>query len=118
VLLSIARRVHADLGTSGLEIAHLKLTLTPVDGHGISVVNAVRTDAPPDIAFALDAQLDAGEITLNLRAEAAPERLESAVRRALEDESHTNGAALIVRHLERFRPGRPTPTHRMAGAAG
>jgi Ni2+-binding GTPase involved in maturation of urease and hydrogenase len=118
VLQAIARRIHSDLGTSGLEIAHLKLTLIPVEGSGISVVNAVRTDAPPELAFALDAQVDAGEITLNLRAEAAPERLESAVRRALEDESHTSGAALTVRHLERFRPGRPTPTHRMAGAAG
>ena len=117
VLQAIARRVHTDLGTSGLEIAHLKLTLTPVGGRGISVVNAVRTDAPPETAFALDAHLDVGEITLNLRAEAPPERLESAVRRALQDESHASGTALTVRHLERFRPGRPTPTHRMAGAA-
>lgn len=117
VLQAIARRVHTDLGTSGLEIAHLKLTLVPVDGRGISVVNAVRTDAPPETAFALDADVDAGEITLNLRAEAPPERLESAVRRALQDESHASGTALTVRHLERFRPGRPTPTHRMAGVA-
>ena len=117
LLLSTARRVHADLGSSGLEIAHLKLTLTPVEGGGISVVNAVRTDAPPQNAFRLDAHLDAGEITLNLRAEAPPERLESAVRRALEEESQASGMALTISHLERFRPGRPTPTHRMAGIA-
>jgi Ni2+-binding GTPase involved in maturation of urease and hydrogenase len=117
LLQAIARRVHTDLGTSGLEIAHLKLTLVPVDGRGISVVNAVRIDAPPETAFALDAHLDAGEITLNLRAEARPERLESAVRRALRDESRAAGTTLTVRHLECFRPGRPTPTHRMAGVA-
>lgn len=117
VLRAIARRVHADLGTSGLEIAHLKLTLTPVGGRGISVVNAVRTDAPPEAAFALDAHLEVGEITLNLRAEAPPERLESAVRGALRDEGHASATRLTVRHLERFRPGRPTPTHRMAGMA-
>ena len=117
LLQAIARRVHGDLGTSGLEIAHLKLTLIPVAGGGISVVNAVRLDMQPELAFALDAQLDAGEITVNLRAEAPPERLESAVRRALEDESHRSGTALTVRHLERFRPGRPTPTYRLSGVA-
>ena len=117
ILHTIARRVHTDLATSGLEIAHLKLTLIPVDGRGISVVNAVRTDAVPETAFALDAHLDAGEITVNLRAEAPPERLESAVQRALRDESRASGTMLTVRHLECFRPGRPTPTHRMAGVA-
>jgi Ni2+-binding GTPase involved in maturation of urease and hydrogenase len=117
VLQAIARRIHADLATSGLEIAHLKLTLIPLAGGGISVVNAVRTDEPPENPFTLDAHVDAAEITLNLRAEAPPERLESAVRRAVDDVSDTRGTALMVRHLERFRPGRPTPTHRMAGVA-
>jgi Ni2+-binding GTPase involved in maturation of urease and hydrogenase len=115
VLQAVAGRVHTDLATNGLEIAHLKLTLIPKDGSGISVVNAVRTDVSPETAFALDAHLDAGEITVNLRAEAAPDVLESAVRRALQEESRARGTSLIVRHLERFRPGRPTPTHRMTG---
>ena len=117
VLHAIARRVHSDLATSGLEIAHLKLTLVPVDGRGISVVNAVHTDSAPVTAFALDADINAGEITINLRAEAPPERLESAVRRALHAESQASVTSLTVRHLERFRPGRPTPTYRMTGAA-
>ena len=55
-------------------------------------------------------------MTINLRAEADPERLESAVRQALQGESDVRGVALSVRHLERFRPGRPVPTYRMAGA--
>lgn len=117
VLRAIARRVHAYLAASGLEIAHLKLTLIPHAGRGISVVNAVRTDQPPENPFRLDACVDAAEITLNLRAEAPPERLESAVRHAVDAASQLLGTALTVRHLERFRPGRPTPTHRMAGVA-
>ena len=116
VLQAIARRVHTDLATSGVEIAHLKLTLVPLAGGGISVVNAVRTDKPLENPFTLDAPVDAAEITLNLRAEAPPERLESAVRHAVHDASQVLGTSLTVRHLERFRPGRPTPTHRMAGA--
>ncbi len=116
LLQAIATRIHGDLSQGGLEIAHLKLTLTPVEGGGISVVNAVRTDSRPELAFALDANLDSGEITLNLRAEAAPERLESAVRSALDAEGRERAIRLDVRDLERFRPGRPVPTHRLAAA--
>jgi hypothetical protein len=76
-------------------------------------VNATRTDAPPELAFALDALLDSGELTLNLRAEGDPEFLEQAVRKALTEEGR---GAVIVEHLERFRPGRPVPTHRMVAA--
>jgi G3E family GTPase len=118
LLTGLAARVHQDLAADGLEIAHLKLTLVPRNGQGIAVVNAVRTDAPPELAFALDATVDAAEVTVNLRAEAEPERLEAAVRRAVAAEADGRGAALHVTHLERFRPGRPVPTHRMAGAAG
>ncbi len=114
LLQAIGRRLHADLAADGLEIAHLKLTLTPAEGGGISVVNAVRTDGPPELAFRLDAHVDAGEITLNLRAEADPERLETAARAALEAESRLHGVPIAVVHLESFRPGRPVPTHRMA----
>jgi len=118
LLQSVAVRVHRDLASDGLEIAHLKVTLAPRGGGGLSVVNAVRTDHAPELAFAIDAHLDAGEMTLNLRAEADPARLEDAVRRALSEEASARSTVVTVSHLERFRPGRPVPTHRLAGAAG
>jgi G3E family GTPase len=113
LLRELAGAIHRDLAAGRLEIAHLKLTLVPADGHGICVVNATRTDVAPELAFALDAQVEGAEITVNLRAEAEPERLEQAVRNAL-SAPRGDGAAIAVRHLERFRPGRPVPTHRMA----
>jgi hypothetical protein len=116
LLLGIARRIHGDLSAEGVEIAHLKLTLVPTDSHGIAVVNATRTDTSPELAFALDAQLEEGEVTINLRAEAAPDRLEQAVRRAVESESQASGTSVLIEHLERFRPGRPVPTYRMNAA--
>lgn len=117
LLMGIARRIQAALAGEGVEIAHLKLTIEPAHGPGIAVVNATRTDARPELAFALDAQLEAGEVTLNLRAEAAPERLEAAVLASLDKEAEASGARIRVTHLERFRPGRPVPTHRMTAAA-
>jgi Ni2+-binding GTPase involved in maturation of urease and hydrogenase len=113
LLRDLARAIHHDLAVGGVEIAHLKLTLVPTDGRGISVVNATRTDVAPELAFSLDAQVDRAEITVNLRAEADPLRLEQAVRNAL-GAPRDDGAAMAVTHLERFRPGRPVPTHRLA----
>ena len=116
LLLDFATAIHRDLAADGLEIAHLKLTLVPSDGHGIAVVNATRTDSEPELAFSLDAEVDDAEITVNLRAEADPARLEAAVRKAL-TARRQDGATITVTHLERFRPGRPVPTHRMAATS-
>ena len=115
LLKRLATSIHRDLTADGIEIAHLKLTLVPQDGQGIAVVNATRTDREPDLAFSLDADVEEAEITVNLRAEAEPGRLERAVRHAAE--SGHRGTSLTITHLERFRPGRPVPTHRMAGIA-
>jgi Ni2+-binding GTPase involved in maturation of urease and hydrogenase len=114
LLLDLARSVRRSLEADGAEIAHLKMTLTPDAGGGIAVVNIVRTEAAPDLAFALDAGIDAGELTLNLRAEADPERLEGVVREALASAAARAAASIVPAHLERFRPARPVPTHRMA----
>jgi Ni2+-binding GTPase involved in maturation of urease and hydrogenase len=116
LLSALSGRIHAALAVDGLEIAHLKLTLVPSHGSGIAVINAVRTDRPPELAFALDALVEAAEITLNLRAEADPERLAAAVRSAIDYEASARGTVLHIEHLEHFRPGRPVPTHRMAAA--
>jgi Ni2+-binding GTPase involved in maturation of urease and hydrogenase len=113
-----AARIHRELAAERVEIAHLKLTLAPHYGGGIAVVNAVTTDRGPEMAFRLDGPVDRAEVTVNLRAEADPLRLERAVRDALEAESLESGAAIRVTHLERFRPSRPVPTHRFAAAGG
>ncbi|HVL66288.1 MAG TPA: GTP-binding protein [Vicinamibacterales bacterium] len=116
LLLALAGDIHAMLRGEGVEIAHLKLTLVPAGGHGIAVVNATRTDVAPELAFAIDAQVDEAELTINLRAEAEPERLERAVRAAAAAANRPGAASVIIEHLERFRPGRPVPTHRMTAA--
>lgn len=114
----LAARIHGALAAQRIEIAHLKLTLTPLDGGGIAVVNAVSSERGPEMAFRIDAPVDRAEITVNLRAEAEPADLERAVRDAAAAESAARGVALAITHLERFRPSRPVPTHRFAGAEG
>ncbi|HEV3485402.1 MAG TPA: hypothetical protein VG106_08345, partial [Vicinamibacterales bacterium] len=114
LLRRLAEGVARDLAAEDIQIAHLKMTFTPDAGGGIAVLNLVRTDATPEAPFSLDAMAEAGELTLNLRAEAAPVRLETAVRRAtaaIADEYH---ARIVVVHLESFSPARPVPTYRLA----
>ncbi|MFN3648055.1 MAG: GTP-binding protein [Armatimonadota bacterium] len=110
LLLRLAQEIQARVQGEGGEIAHLKLTLTPdEDGRDLGVVNAVRGDRPAEASHLLQEPVASGEVILNLRAEADPERLKEIVGEVLRGE-----AGLSVEHLESFRPGRPVPTHRLA----
>ena len=97
-----------------IEIAHLKMTLTPAEhDRDLCVVNAVSTDAPPVIPFRLQDVIDAGELIINLRAEGDPEVLRREAIGALTAQAAHAGIAVTVEHIEHFRPGRPVPTHRV-----
>jgi len=95
----------------------LKMTLSPDAGLGeIGVVNLVRNDFVPELAFTLDEPVGSGQLIINLRAEAAPDVLGAAVRDALDATARTfSTLRTTLDHLEHFRPGKPTPTHRFAG---
>jgi G3E family GTPase len=100
-----------------IEIAHLKMTLTPAEhDRDLCVVNAVSTDAPPVNAFRLEDVIDAGELIINLRAEGDPEVLLRETTGALTAQAVNAGLAVTVDHIEHFRPGRPVPTHRVVMA--
>lgn len=107
-MTSIQRRLRSR------EIAHLKMTLTPDEqGHDIGVVNLTGTDGIPEQSHALQEPLTAGDLIINLRAEADPEALRTLVQATLAVLGREYGLLLEVEHLEAFRPSRPTPTHRL-----
>ena len=115
ILRELADHLQRRMGREDAEIAHLKMTLAPERGLGdLAVINVVRNDIVPELGQGLDAPLRAGQLILNLRAEGDPNRLEEAVREVLSELSEANDGSLSVRveDLERFRPGRPEPTHR------
>jgi G3E family GTPase len=112
LLVGLARTLRDRIAGQGLEIAHLKMTLDTEDGTGsLSVVSLVRSDGEPDLRESLLDRVDGGALVINLRAEADPEFLEKAVLEAL----GTLGVPAAIEHLERFRPARPRPIHRMSG---
>ncbi len=109
LLRAIAARTREAL--RGVEIAHLKMTLVPdEDGGDIGVLNLVRSDGIAELSHSLKEPLLAGELLLNLRAEADPELL----RRSILDAIAACGCEVEIKHMEHFRPAKPQPTYRMA----
>ena len=110
----VAARIAAALSADGIEIAHLKMTLTPAgDGGDLAVLNQVRNEQVAELSHRLDGELSRGELIVNLRAEGDPARLAAAVDAATLDAA--DGQSLVVSpvHAEHFRPGQPNPTHRL-----
>jgi len=117
VLTQLARRIQQEL--TGNEIAHLKMTLSPSAGLAeVAVINLVRSDFVPELGLRIEAPVESGQLIINLRAEAAPEVLRDAVCTAVEAlPQAVPGLQAQLDHLEFFRPGKPTPTHRFASPA-
>jgi hypothetical protein len=125
-LLDLALRVRTVLRATGTEIAHFKMSLVEeaatedggrADGPGaarasMAAVSLVSSDREPELRRVLDAPLERGLLTVNLRAEGMPELLAIAVQEALK----SNPPGLKTKRLaeEAFRPGQPIPTHRVA----
>jgi G3E family GTPase len=115
-LTALAGAIQKRLQARKAEVAHLKMTLSPdasVTGE-IAAVNLVRNDFVPELSYRLEEPVKSGQLIINLRAEAAPDLLGTAVREGLAAASKKFPALrATLDHLEHFRPGKPTPTHRI-----
>lgn len=110
----LAADIHQRLNGLSVEVAHLKMTLTPNVGLGdIATVNLVRNDFVPEIAERLQDPLQRGSLVINLRAESQSDALRQVTEDALAAHSQANVVSATVEHIENFQPGRPCPTHRM-----
>lgn len=112
LLYKIAESLQKDLTQLGFEIAHLKMTLTPNEAlRDWAIVNVVHNDRIAELGQRLDGEIEAGELIVNLRAEANPEVLETILRKGL-DKIQAASMTFRVEDLERFRPAKPKPTYR------
>ncbi|MBN8624342.1 MAG: cobalamin biosynthesis protein P47K [Planctomycetes bacterium] len=110
-LLDFVERLAASCRAAGAEPAHLKV-MAMADGVS-AVANWVCSDVPPELSIASGISTDGWQFVVNARVAVAPEELEAAVRRTAADFAGANGAKCEVADMQRFRPGRPMPTHRM-----
>ncbi|MGH9374335.1 MAG: GTP-binding protein [Vicinamibacterales bacterium] len=113
LLERLADNVQMRLAGAGIEIAHLKMTLSPDTGNDLAVRNLVRTDSRSESVHRLADDLTEGELIVNLRAEGDPEDLKAVALAGLEHATREMGVSPAIEHIEHFRPGRPEPTHRM-----
>jgi G3E family GTPase len=117
LLRAVATDVQSHLRKEGAEIAHFKMTFSPDDtlSGELASINLVRTDATPEIGMQLDEPTTSGQLIVNLRAEASPDSLAEKVRQSLDTlRASFPSLSTNIEHVEHFRPGRPTPTHRDA----
>lgn len=114
-LKELAGEIQQRLRAANAEVAHLKMTLSSDARAGaIAAVNLVRNDFVPEFSLHLDEPLTRGRFIINLRAEASPDVLVAAVREGLlATLEKLPGLQATLDHLEHFRPGKPTPTHRI-----
>ena len=116
-LTALAETLRGQLASKGIDIAHLKMTLSPSDfGSDIAVLNLVRTDGRAELSHTLKDTVSEGELIVNLRAEGAPDVLQTAAGQALAEVAREMNVEVTVDHEEAFRPGKPNPTYRMATA--
>jgi Ni2+-binding GTPase involved in maturation of urease and hydrogenase len=113
-LQDLASRVQSGLDAHGVEIAHLKMTLSPGDeGGDLAVLNQVRSEQRAELSHQLIDEVEGGALIVNLRAEGDPDLLSTVVARALADTAAAHAVTHRVEHEEHFRPGQPNPTHRL-----
>ncbi len=111
----LAADIQKQLNGAGAEVAHLKMTLDADNALGdLAVINLVRNDFVPELSQNLQDSLQSGELTINLRAEAAPEALRDTVKAAVEKCAQPySDLRTDWQHMEFFKPGKPQPTHRV-----
>jgi G3E family GTPase len=115
-LTQLAREIQKRLKAAKSEVAHMKMTFSPDENVAgeIAGINVVRNDVVPELSFELETPVKSGQLIVNLRAEAAPDVLGSAVREGLAAAAKKFPTLkATVDHLEHFRPGKPVPTHRI-----
>jgi hypothetical protein len=115
LLTGLALELQHTLSRLEAEVAHLKMTLhpSPDTGGQIAAVHLVGNDMMPELNGPLQGLVEQGRLTVNLRAEAAPEALDQALTHALASVANKiRGLGLVIQQSDCFRPGRPVPTYR------
>jgi len=108
-MLQLATRLRDRLEHMTIPLAHLKLSLEGDTGATVGSVSVTRSGGPVETTFAPAKSLPVRSLSINLRAETDPATLSQEVETAVQELAQ----AFRLCDVRAFRPGRPTPTHRM-----
>ena len=111
-LLDLGQAIATCLNERNFEVAHFKMALT--DGSGrLGTVNQTLGGTSPENSRGFAGDFRRGRLTLNLRAEAAPEQLQDIVEQEIKLWAGNSGASYDISEMSAFRPGQPVPTARV-----
>jgi G3E family GTPase len=112
--VELVRRLRRNLAKHDAEPAHLKVL---VEAQGESAIaNLVSSEADVDLSKSAGTLATLAEIIVNARVAVAPELLTEIVADTAAELANERGWRHTVCDVQSFRPGRPTPTHRITTA--
>lgn len=112
LVLAIVDRLRALLVEHDSEPAHLKVM--GQSGDETAIANLVESGPAAELSLASEIKTGRAELLINARVSAAPEMLEKLVEQAVHSTAEAGGMNAVITGMQRFRPGRPVPTHRIA----
>ncbi len=113
-LRDMAARLQADLDERGIQIMHLKVTLSPGEEGGLAVLNQVRSEQPAELSRELIGLLAARNCSSICAPKATRRSCSPPCTGALGEAAAAAGLRTHVQQVEHLRPGQPTPTHRLS----
>lgn len=102
------------LAETSAEPAHVKAL--GQGGETYAMANLVASDGKAELSHASSATVEEADLIVNARVATDPEALEIAVRQATEEFAARLGLVCSIDRMQRFRPGRPVPTHRVSAS--
>jgi len=114
LLLDLIGRLKETLAANGLEPAHLK-AIGLWEGF-FGVANLVASTMTPELSLPSKCQVKEVDLVVNARVACDPEQLTQLVHDAVTKACTAFNATATFGSTQSFRPGRPTPTHRVATA--
>lgn len=111
LVLRLVGALREALAANEAEPAHLKILGQA--GGDTAIANLVGSEAAAELSLASEIQVTAAELIVNARVAVDPVDLETVVTRAVEQVATEFSLTAQIAGMQRFRPGRPTPTHRM-----
>lgn len=111
LVLRLVSTLKNSLQTANGEAAHLKVL--GQSGELMAIANLVSSDVDAELSLASEIETRQADLIVNARVAIAPELLERVVGEAVEQVAAELGITATITNMQRFRPGRPTPTHRL-----
>ena len=112
-IITLLDRINLSLGQHSAEVAHLKV-IGMVDGQ-YAVGNLVSSASTSKLSIGSGMATTTANLVINARVAVDPESLTKTIEETLHVVCLEYGVSETINTLQSFRPGRPVPTHRLAG---